>query len=126
MDPDFRHPIDTPWSSGLRFLVELIAWVAAPLAVYPVSPWASALMLAVLVLLPSVFSTPNDKKAVLVPVPGPTRVAIELLIYLNALTAPWLVWTGPTAVMTTLITLLAVILGWSRFTWLMRGAPPGG
>jgi len=34
-----------------------------------------------LVGLPSIFSTPNDKNAVVVPTPGGIRVVIEFLLY---------------------------------------------
>ena len=30
-------PYDTPWSSGLRFAIELVAWVAGPWAVADVT-----------------------------------------------------------------------------------------
>ena len=31
--PAFNHPFDNPLNSGLRFLVEVVAWVAGPWAV---------------------------------------------------------------------------------------------
>ena len=46
----FAHPHDTPLSAGLRFGVELIAWIAAPTAVYAVSGgFAATVALSVLV-----------------------------------------------------------------------------
>jgi len=92
---DFHHPRDTLLSSALRFLSELIAWVAGPWAVAQWSPWLVIPVLVVLVGLPSVFSTPNDKRNVVVGTPGPVRVGLELLLYAVALVAPWFVW--PTA-----------------------------
>ncbi len=38
-EENFQHPHDTPLSSGLRFLSEIIAWVAGPWAVALVSQW---------------------------------------------------------------------------------------
>ena len=68
------HPYDTPLSGGLRFAVELIAWVAGPWAAAHVALWLAVPAAAVLVGLPSVFSTRGDKRQVIVATPGPVRV----------------------------------------------------
>ena len=89
---DFHHPLDTPVSSSLRFLAELIAWVAGPWALALLSTWLILPALVFLVAIPAVFSTRNDKRTVVVPTPGPIRVALELLLHVVALDAPWFVW----------------------------------
>ena len=71
----------------MRFLSELIAWIAGPWAVSLVSSWLVLPAIVVLVGLPSVFSTPNDKRNVVVSTPGLMRVGIELLLYSVAIVA---------------------------------------
>ncbi|MEM6988196.1 MAG: hypothetical protein AAF499_16875, partial [Pseudomonadota bacterium] len=88
------HPHDTHLSAGLRFGAELIAWIAAPTAVYAIAGGlAATVVLSLLVALPAVLATPGDKRQVIVPTPGPVRVVIELLLYAAAALAPWMVWS---------------------------------
>ena len=118
-----KHPFDTPLSAGLRFGTELIAWIAGPWAAGAYSAWLIVPALAVLVGLPSVFSTPGDKNVVVVPTPGPLRVLIELFIYSVALLAPWMVWPQPVVVATSLVVVASVATGIPRIAWLFKGAP---
>ena len=120
---DFRHPYDTLISSGLRFLTELIAWVAGPWALSLVSGWLVLPAVAVLLGLPSVFSTRNDKRQVVVSTPGPIRVGIELLLYAVALIAPWFVWPPAVSGVAAGVVVASLVAGISRTIWLMRGAP---
>ena len=120
---DFKHPFDTPVSSGFRFLTELIAWVAGPWAASAVSAWLIVPVLVVLVGLPSIFSTPGDKKQIVVATPGPVRLLIEGLQYAVAAVAPWLVWPAWAAVICSMVVIVAIALGLSRMAWLVRGAP---
>ena len=119
----FDHPYDTPLSSGLRFAVEVIAWVAGPWMAGQASIWLAIPVLVVLVGLPSLFSTSGDKRQVLVPTPGPLRVALELLLHAVAIVAPWFVWPPALAVVTTLVVAAALVTGVPRTRWLLRGAP---
>ena len=84
----FDHPFDNPPNSGLRFLVEIIAWVSGPWAVAKVSLWLVAPAVLLLVGLPSLFSTTGDKKQIIVPTPGPLRVLLELSLHAVAAVAP--------------------------------------
>ena len=118
-----RHPYDTPVSAGLRFLCELIAWVAGPWALARFSIWLAVPAIFVLVGLPSVFSTKNDKQNVIVPTPGPVRMMIELLLYSVAATAPWFVWPAPFAGVATSIVVASLGFGFPRLLWLVKGAP---
>ncbi len=121
---DTAHPFDTTLSAGLRFSVEVIAWVAGPWMAFTWSVWALFPVLAILVALPATFSTPGDKNTILVPTPGPIRIFIELLLYAVAAVAPWFVWPGWLAITSGLIVALSIALGFPRFVWLARGAPP--
>ena len=119
-----NHPYDTVLSSGLRFLTELIAWVAGPWAASLYSNWLAVLAISLLVGLPSIVSTPNDKNTVVVPTPGGIRVAIEFLLYSVAAVAPWFVWSPGIAAATASIVFATIITGGARTRWLLRGAPP--
>ena len=119
-----NHPYDTVLSSGLRFLTELIAWVAGPWAASPVSNWLVVPTVVLLVGLPAVFSTPNDKNTVVVPTPGAIRVVIEFLLYSVAAVAPWFIWSPVVAAAAVIIVFATIITGAARTRWLLRGAPP--
>ncbi len=119
------NPLDTWLSGGLRFLVELIAWVAGPWAVGAwLGVWAGGVALVVLVGLPAVFSVPGDKHQVIVPVPGLIRFLLELDLGIVAAVAAWFVWPPVAAVTATVVALLAQSAGWRRSRWLILGAPP--
>lgn len=119
---DFHHPHDTPVSAGLRFLTELIAWVAGPWAVALLSKWLILPALVILVGLPAVFSTRNDKRHIIVPTPGPVRVGLELLLYSVAALAPWFVWPAAISVLAVGIVVASLVAGIPRFLWLIKGA----
>ncbi len=116
------HPYDTPLPSGLRFAVEVIAWVAGSWAAADFSIWLAPVALVVLVGLPSVFSTVGDKRNIVVATPGSGRLLIELLLHAVAVAAPWLVWPPFVAAPTTLIVIAAITTGAPRSLWLLRGA----
>ena len=120
---EFRHPYDTLVSGGLRFLSEIIAWVAGPWAVAQWSNWLILPALLLLVGLPGIFSTPNDKRQIVVPTPGPIRVVLEMFLYLIAAVAPWYVWPEAVAWLAVGIVIAAIGVGMPRFLWLARGAP---
>ncbi len=119
-----NHPYDTVLSSGLRFLTELIAWVAGPWAASLYSNWLVVPAIVLLVGLPSIFSTPNDKNTVVVPTPGAIRVVIEFLLYSVAAVAPWFIWSRGVAAAAVIIVFATIITGVARTRWLFRGAPP--
>lgn len=114
------HPHDTVLSSGLRFLTEVIAWVAGPWAASLYSNWLVVPTIVVLVGLPSVFSTTGDKNMVLVPTPGGIRVAIEFLLYSVAAVAPWFVWPPVPAAVAGIIVIATIITGAARTRWLLN------
>lgn len=120
---NIKHPYDTPLSSGLRFASELIAWVAGPWVAYTWSGWALLPALLLLMALPGVFSTKDDKNNVVVATPGPVRIVIELLLYGVAAVAPWYVWPDWLAIASGSIVGLSIAFGIPRFLWLAKGAP---
>ena len=119
----FSHPFDTPVSSALRFFVEVIAWVAGPWAAAQHSMWLAVPVLIFLVGLPAIFSTPGDKRQIVVATPGPARVLLELGLYAVAIAAPWFIWPVWLAGVATLVVVTALAAGIPRTLWLLRGAP---
>ncbi len=122
-DSGFHHPHDTVLSAGLRFLSEFIAWVSGPWAASLISDWLVLPVLIFLIGLPSIFSTVNDKRNVIVATQGGIRILIELLLYCVAIIAPWFVWSVTLSIISMLIVVLSLLMGGSRFMWLYRGAP---
>lgn len=66
-------PYDTPVSSSLRFVIEIVAWIAGPCALAGATGtgWAALPALLVLFGLPALFNTPGDKSSTVVATPGP-------------------------------------------------------
>ncbi|MEV6583809.1 hypothetical protein AB0M92_37385 [Streptomyces sp. NPDC051582] len=100
-------------ASVLRFATELCAWVAAPWALAPWSVAAAVAAVALLIGLPTVFSTPGDKAHVIVAVPGAVTVALVLLQLVAAVAASWAAWPTWAAVT---VTALAVACLWTERT----------
>lgn len=124
--PSGISPYDTPLSSGLRFLIELGAWVAGPWAVVDAtgSGWTAAPALVVLFGLPALFNTPGDKKVTGVPTPGPIRIIIEFVLLATAVAGAWMVWPVWAAMAISVLGVLMVIAGMRRYQWLIRGGGP--
>jgi len=119
------NPLDTWASGGLRFLVEIFAWVAGPWAAGEwLGIWAVPVALVVLLALPAVFSVVGDKNQVIRPVSGPVRFAIEILLSAVAVIAAWVVWPTWLAVVVTAVVAFGLVTGLPRARWLLSGAPP--
>ncbi len=118
----FKHPFDTAISSGLRFLVEVLAWVAGPWAAAQHSLWFAIPAAVILVGLPAIFSTVGDKKQVIITTPGILRVLLELVLHAVAVVAAWLVWPDWLAAITTLVVIAGLATGIPRTKWLLQGA----
>lgn len=119
-------PYDTYVSSGTRFLIELTAWIAGPWAAADVAGgWAAVPTLLVLLLLPSLFNTPGDKRTTGgVATPGPIRIVIEMVLLAAALWGAWTVWPTWLAVVVTAVGAVMLVSGFARYRWLAAGAPP--
>ncbi len=123
MADDNEHPYDTVVSAGLRFLAELIAWVAGPWAIARISGWLVVPSLCLLVAIPGVFSTPNDKRNIVIATSGRMRILIEMGLFGVAAGAPWFVWPAPVAALCAGVAVLALLTGIPRLRWLWAGAP---
>lgn len=108
--------------AALRFLTELIAWVATPWALWPYSPVLAVGAVAILIGLPAVFSTPGDRPGggALVPVPGMVTIALVLIQLIAATTAAWVIWPPWLAAPVTALCLLVPITEQPRWRRLTR------
>lgn len=123
-DRKFEHPYDTPISGGLRFLMEFVAWVAVPWWAWEISgPVSGIPTFLILLAIPALFSTTGDKRNVIVPTPGPTRVGIEVALFVVAAVGAWLAWSPDTGVGVAVVAIVALLAGRRRIAWLLRGAP---
>ncbi len=103
--------------------MEVIAWVSGPWAVAQISIWFIFPALILLIGLPSVFSTTGDKRQIVVATPGPLRVLLEIVLHLVAAAGPWVIWPAWIASISTLFVVAALVMGFPRIKWLLRGAP---
>ncbi|MEU0506692.1 hypothetical protein [Nocardia sp. NPDC005998] len=112
-------------ASGLRFAVELIAWIATPWALAGHSALLAVLSVVVLIGLPTVFATPGDKNQILVPVPGWVTIALVVLQVVAAVMSTWVLLPTWIAVLVQVLAVLTVIAELPRWRWLWRaGARP--
>ena len=110
---------------ALRFLTELIAWVAAPMALWSRSPLVAIAAVAVLIGLPAVFNTPGDRPGggVVVAVPGWVTVLLVLLQLVAASVATWFLWPWWVAAPVTVLCLSVCVTEQPR--WHRLTATPG-
>jgi hypothetical protein len=125
---DSRSPNarDCTLGSILRATTELVAWVSAPWAAAKLSWWVAIAVLLILVLLPSVFNVPGDKHQVGVPVSGPVRIGIELLLFASAVAGSAITWPPWAATLVAVLVLGAIATQLPRWRWLLqaRVSPP--
>ncbi|HEX6353046.1 hypothetical protein [Actinophytocola sp.] len=110
-------------ASALRFVTELVAWVATPWALAGMSWLLAAASLVVLVGLPTVFATPGDKPQVIVPVAGPLTIALVVLQLVAATVSSWLAWPWVAAVAVSVLVVATVIAELPRWRWLATERP---
>ncbi|GAA2314900.1 hypothetical protein GCM10010149_78130 [Nonomuraea roseoviolacea subsp. roseoviolacea] len=116
---------DNPAGSALRFATELVAWVATPWALAPHSVPLAILSVIVLIGLPTLFSTPGDKRNVIVPVPGFVTILLVLLQLVAAVAASWAAWPIAVAVVVSALAVATVVFEVPRWRWLLsRGSRP--
>ena len=104
-------------ASALRFLVEVIAWVAAPWALAGVSVALAVAAPVILIALPTLFATPGDKKQIIVAVPGSVTIALVALHMAVAAVAAWFAWPLAAAIVVWVLvaaSLVAELPRWRR------------
>lgn len=110
-NPHSPGPGHDTLSGGLRFLTELIAWVATPWALWPHSIPLAVGVVLLLVGLPAVFSTPGDRPGGggLVAAPGIVTILLLLAQLVAATWASWVLWPSWIAVIVTALCLLVIV-----------------
>ncbi|WP_412162002.1 hypothetical protein [Curtobacterium flaccumfaciens] len=100
-----------PLRGGLRFLAELVAWVAVPWALWPHSPVLAIAAVLVLVVPPAVFGTPGDRPGGDPPVaaPGAITIASVLAHLVGAVAAAWVLWPTAVAIVVTALCVAIVV-----------------
>jgi len=109
----------TRLAAPLRFLTELIAWVATPWALWPHSALLAVLSVMLLIGLPTVFATPGDKNQVIVAVPGAATIALVLLQLAAAVLAAWAIWPSWAAIAVTALAAACLVTEQSRWRGLL-------
>jgi len=122
----FDNPLDNLLSGASRFAIEIVAWVAGPWAAADLAgTWLMTIpALAILIALPGVFSTVGDKKHVVVAVPGPVRLLIEIILAAVAIASAVLVWTIVGGVIVAVVALIMFASGAKRAKWLLSNESP--
>jgi membrane protein YdbS with pleckstrin-like domain len=131
---DNRHPGHGYVSGGLRFLTELIAWVAVPWALWPHSTALAVGAVVLLIGLPAVLSTPGDRPggSTLVSVPGVVTILLVLMQLAAATAAAWVLWPWWAAASVTVLCVIVTVTEQPRWRWLLSShgdpieAQPGG
>jgi hypothetical protein len=133
---DALSPYDNPLAAGVRFFTELVVWIGGTYVIWVlVNPIVAIAWFLVTVGVTSVFSTPGDKRFVLIPTPGGLRALLEILY---AGLAIWVVWSLTPLVVSpeaadggqgiasgaTLVIVAGLFFGRKRLLWLFQGAPP--
>jgi hypothetical protein len=124
-----RDPLSV---SAPRFLVEIVAWVAAPWALAPHSIWLAVLADVLLIGLPTIFGMPGAKKQTNpVSIPARPAIALELLQPVAACVAAFAAWPPIVASLVVVAALAACVLQLRRWRWMlsagggrMLGRPP--
>lgn len=104
---------ESPFLSAFRFAVELAAWIAIHFA------WGwIALVFAVAAL--ALFNVPGDKHRVIVPTPGPVRIALEAAVTAAGVIAAWHVWGAGIGTGLLVASVLMFAVSSRRLAWLWR------
>jgi hypothetical protein len=121
LEPAAERPDDRA-ASVLRFATELVAGVATPWALAGRSWLLAAVSVALLIGLPTLFSTPGDKNSAIIAVPGWATVLLVLLQLAAAVTASWVVWPVWAAVPVSVLAAATLVAERGRWRWLLSAA----
>jgi len=116
---------DPKVGAALRFSTEIVAWVAAPWALWGWSAWAAVGAVVLLIGLPTVFSTPGDKANIVVPVSGIGTILLTLLQFGTAVVAAAFAWPAWVAVAVAVLVVAATVTQLSRWRWLWTARMAG-
>jgi hypothetical protein len=111
---------DSRIASVMRFLTEIVAWVATPWWLAGHSIVLAVLSVVLLIGLPTVFGTPGDKANTMVAVPGPVTIGLVLLEFGAAVLSSWMLLPVAAAVGVTVLALAGIVLERPRWRWLMH------
>jgi len=107
-------------ASAPRFLVEIVAWIAAPWALVTHSLWLAVLADVLLIGLPTVFGMSGAKKQKNpVSIPARPAIALELLQPVAACVAAFAVWPTIAASLVVVASLAACVLQLRRWRWML-------
>ncbi|MFI9780378.1 hypothetical protein ACIHCV_37790 [Streptomyces sp. NPDC051956] len=106
-------------ASALRFVTELVAWVATPWALAGHSWLLAAGSVVALIGLPTLFSTRRDKVNVIIAVPGWATILLVLLQLAAAVISSWLAWPDWAAIPVTLLAAGTLVTERRRWRWLV-------
>lgn len=109
----------------VRFLLEIVAWTAAPWALASRSIVLAVASVLVLIGLPTLFSTPGDKKHVIVAVPGVVTIALVVLHIAVAAVASRAAWPLWAAIVVWALCAATVVTELPRWRWLLTRTGAG-
>ena len=122
MSTDGAAP-DTLLRSAPRFLVELVAWVAAPWALVGHSVALAVIAVLLLIGVPTVFGMPGAKKqSVRVAVSAPLAIGLECAQAAVAIVAAAVIWPLPAVLAVAAVAVVAGALQWPRWRWMLAPA----
>ena len=109
---------------SVRFVSELVAWVAIVWALSPISIWLGMAAVVLLIAFPAIFSTPGDRPGGDGPVAVPGIVTIlHLVIQLaSAVVAAWITWPWGVALIVSALCCAVIVSEQTRWKALTRNS----
>lgn len=97
--------------AGLRFALEVVAWVAIYFA------WGWPFLILAIALL-AALSVPGDKHKVIIPIPGKARILLEIAAFVAGGIASYRVWSFPSTSIYALVVAVMFVSSHRRMTFL--------
>ena len=114
---------DPIWSSAPRFVVELIAWVATPWALWSNSAVLAIVSVVVLIGVPTLIGMPGVKNQPPAVAVGPAAaIAVELIQPVAAVASSIAAWSWPVGIGVLALSVAMLALQAQRWRW-MLGRP---